>query len=288
MWSDGLGSILNMANRKLNESQTDSATLNSEGPLWPTTRKLLRMWRLKHGRRGQCGPRATLRRRFGYFTPNDYYEAVLDEQVTPETRWLDVGCGRNLLPGNPRLAGTLSSRCMFLQGVDPDPTITDNELCHACSNEPIETYCSENTFDLVTLRMVAEHVDNPVAVVMNLAKLTRPGGKVVVYTVNRWSPLSITARIVPHRLHHPIKRFFWKTEEQDTFPVRYRMNTRHQLSNHFCAHGFRTVFCRKVSDCSALWHFPMLYRFELAMWRLLTRFGYSYPETNLLGVFERE
>lgn len=274
-------------NLKLETMQPETETSTAPEFAWPSRRDLLRLWRYKHGRADECGPRAAQRRRFAYFTPNDYYEAVLDSLVTSETRWLDVGCGRNLLPGNERLAETLAARCAFLQGVDPDPTIEDNELCHACSTEPIENFQSDQTFDLLTMRMVAEHIEDPTAVIKNLAKLTRVGGKVVVFTAHRWSPLSIMAAAVPHGLHHPIKRFFWDTEEEDTFPVQYLMNTKRRLTELFEVDGFRTLLCRNLSDCAAFSHFPPLYSCELAVCKALNRIGYSYPEANLLAVFER-
>src|SRR5947208_2800014 len=77
----------------------------------------------------------------------------------------------------------------------------------------------------------------------------RPGGKVVAYTVNRWSPVSLAAKAIPFGLHHAFKRALWRTEERDTFPVAYRMNTRGALRRAFGAHGFREAGFAYLDDC---------------------------------------
>src|SRR5437773_1977660 len=102
------------------------------------------------------GPRT--RSCFGYFTPDDYYEATVSRLVTSGCAWLDVGSGRNVFPSNRRLAQLLAQRCGLLVGLDPDSTIDENDLVHERVRASIENYKTERTFDVVTLRMVAEHV----------------------------------------------------------------------------------------------------------------------------------
>jgi hypothetical protein len=52
------------------------------------------------------------RQRFGHLTPANWYESLLDAIVTPQTVWLDVGCGRNLSPGNAATERCLADRCL--------------------------------------------------------------------------------------------------------------------------------------------------------------------------------
>ena len=93
--------------------------------------------------------------------------------------------------------------------------------------------------------MVVEHVANPTAFVDALSCLLKPGGMAIVLTVNAWSPITLISRFLPFGLHHPIKRLFWGGEEEDTFPVQYKMNTRKILFKHFAKAGFEeTVFAK--------------------------------------------
>jgi hypothetical protein len=124
--------------------------------------------------------------------------------------------------------------------------------------------------------------------VANLARLTAPGGRVVVYTVNRWSPVAVVAALVPFRFHHAVKRAVWRTEERDTFPVVYKMNTRRDLRDWFGRGGFRERSFARLDDCRTFARFRPLHLGELAARRLLGAVGgLSYPESCLLGVYER-
>ena len=149
--------------------------------------------------------------------------------MTVNCEWLDVGCGRYVFPNNINLARILADRCALLVGVDPDETIDENAVVHRRHKTSIENFRSDRTFDLITLRMVAEHFIDPEQVVKSLSQFTKPGGKVVVYTINRWSAVSIITWLTPFKLHHPIKTLLWESEEKDTFPVTFRMNTRGAL-----------------------------------------------------------
>jgi SAM-dependent methyltransferase len=243
---------------------------------------------LRHdGDPARYGWATRMRLDFDYFTPDEVYEALVDRLVTPGCAWLDVGCGRAVFPSNERLARALAARSALLVGVDPDETIEENAIVHRRFRGTVEGLEGERTFDVVTLRMVAEHVTDPEATAGALARLTGAGGVVVVYTVNRWSPASVVSRVVPFGLHHPVKRWLWGTEEKDTFPVAYRMNTRGSLRRLFEHHGFREANFAYLDDCRSLGRFKPLLFLELSAWRALRAVGLRYPENCLLGVYEK-
>jgi 2-polyprenyl-3-methyl-5-hydroxy-6-metoxy-1,4-benzoquinol methylase len=243
------------------------------------------VFRLKHGDPATTGWRPRMSHQAGYFTPDDHYEALVNRLVTPGTRWLDVGCGRDLFPSNPELARQLSRRCAELVGVDPDANVEENPFLHRAVRAPIERFTDAVGFDLITLRMVAEHISQPEAAVAHLARLCRPGGAVVIYTVNAWSPLPLASWIIPFGLHHPVKKLLWGTEERDTFPVVYRMNTRRRLARLFAAAGLNEVLFHYLADCRTFARFRWLHRLELGLWRCCVWGGLRYPELCLLGVY---
>ncbi len=252
-----------------------------------TNSELEQVFRLRHGEAETHGWGPRMRFRFGYFTPDVFYEALVGKLITSGISWLDVGCGRNIFPGNEHLARILAARCSLLVGVDPDDTIDENPYVHQRLKCQIDDCPGGQAFDVVTLRMVAEHITNPEAAVSSLARLTRPGGRLVIYTVNKFSPVSIAAMIIPHQLHHAIKRLLWRTEERDTFPVAYLMNTKKALVELFESNGFSLLYFARPADCRVLGRFRWLHFLELSMWRLCQSFGLNYPESCLLAVFER-
>jgi SAM-dependent methyltransferase len=228
------------------------------------------------------------RHRHRYATPDDVYEAVVARLLRDGDAWADVGCGREVFPSHPALARALAARCRLLVGIDPDETILENAIVHERIRSTLEGYRSDRPFDLITMRMVAEHIDDPAAAVASLARLTAPGSKVVVYTVNRWSPVALATRAIPFRLHHPIKRALWKTEERDTFPVAYRMNTRRSLAKVFRQGGFEECSFAYLDDCRTFGRFRIPNLIELTLWRVLRSLRIRYPENCLLGIYERD
>jgi SAM-dependent methyltransferase len=242
---------------------------------------------LKYGAPTTWGGGARRRASLGYFTPDEVYEALVGQFVRAGTAWVDVGGGRDVFPHNPRLARLLAGRCGRLVGVDPSDTIEENPFVHERVRCPVEEYRSSEPFDLATLRMVAEHIERPEPAVASLARLVRPGGLVVVYTINLWAPVPVLTALVPFRFHHRLKKLLWNTEEKDTFPVSYKMNTRRRLEALFRAGGFTERAFLYLDDCRTFHRFAPLHFLELSLWKVLNTLGVHYPETCLLGVYQR-
>lgn len=234
------------------------------------------------------GWRSVLKWRFKYFAPEVWYESVVDRLVMPQTTWIDVGGGKAVIPHNTKLSQTLSDRCAKLVGVDPSDNIEQNEFVDEYAKCLIEDYSSTDKFDLATLRMVVEHIQQPEQTTAKLAELVRPGGFVVVYTPNRWSAASVVASLTPQWFHTLVAGFLWRAREEDVFPTVYEMNTRKRLRTLFSSAGFKEVDFARLDSCSICQRFWLLYVLELSVWRAFRAIGIPYPESNLLGVYERE
>lgn len=249
--------------------------------------ELVELFDLKYRGGPELGPDPARRLRFDYFNPDDHYEALVRRLVTPETRWLEIGCGRNVFPSNAALARELADRCALLVGVDPDETVEENPFVHEKVRGMVEDLDPASRFDLVTMRMVAEHVADPEHMLASLARLVVPGGVVVVYTINRWSPVPIVTKVTPFALHHPLKYVLWRSESKDTFPTTFRMNTRTTLARLFADAGFSEDGFWYLDDCRTFQRFRPLNVLELSLRSALHRVGLRYPENCLLGVYRR-
>ena len=151
-----------------------------------------------------------------------------------------------------------------------------------------EDFQTEEKFDLATFRMVAEHISNPEAVLSKLNKLLNPNGIVVIYTINKYSPIPLITYLTPFTLHNKIKKFFWGTEERDTFPVEYKMNTRKELNKLFMDYCFDEISFRYLDDLSTFFRFKIPNLLEIWVWKIFNTIGIRYPENNLLGVYRRK
>jgi SAM-dependent methyltransferase len=265
-----------------------SEVMESRGcatPAWLSRAELDAVFQEKYGSSGAVGWNPERRRRFGYFLPADVYECTVAKYVREGCDWVDVGGGHQIFPENPTLARRLAARSNTVVAVDPDPNVNENPFVSERHQMLLEDFRSDRQFDLATLRMVVEHVEKPPQFVASLRRLIKPGGVVIVFTVDKWAPLSVASAFTPFKVHHPVKRLFWGGEERDTFPVHYRMNTRADLRRVFASEGFQESAFAYLDDLSTFGAFHALGTLELRLWSAWRRLGLTYPERCLLGVY---
>jgi SAM-dependent methyltransferase len=253
----------------------------------PSLADLERLFIQKYGTAEKAGWSPRRRMKFGYFPPADIYEATVSKVVQQGDRWLDVGGGHSLFPENPRLANTLVQRCASVTAVDPSENVLRNQFAQHRIQSLLEDYHPADRFDIVTMRMVVEHVERPDLFGESLGRIVRPGGVAVVFTVNRLSPVSILANLVPFRFHHAVKSWFWGGDEVDTFPVHYKLNSRRALDAMFERYGFQNVAFSKLDDLATFSQFRFLGLVEMCAWKTLLTVGVRYPENCLLAVYQR-
>jgi 2-polyprenyl-6-hydroxyphenyl methylase/3-demethylubiquinone-9 3-methyltransferase len=130
---------------------------------------------------------------------------------------LDVGCGGGILSEAMARAGAR------VLGIDLSRPVLDVAELHALESKvaveyravPAEELAQERpgSFDLVTCMEMVEHVPDPAATIQALASLARPGGDVIVSTLNR-NPLAFAvaivgaeyiARVLPRGTHEYLK-----------------------------------------------------------------------------------
>lgn len=93
---------------KPGESARESPTTPNEAITAPTRADLEQVFRLKNGDPATWGWSPRLRFWLGYFTPDEYYEALIAKLVREGTAWIELGCGRHILPYNQPLARMLA------------------------------------------------------------------------------------------------------------------------------------------------------------------------------------
>lgn len=112
---------------------------------------------------------------------------------------LDVGCGGGILSEALAKAGAQ------VTGLEPAPQVIDIARTHALSsgltidyqNELIEDYAQSypERFDVITCMEMLEHVPDPASVIQACATLLKPGGLLIVSTLNR-HPMAFVQAII--------------------------------------------------------------------------------------------
>jgi SAM-dependent methyltransferase len=253
----------------------------------PDQADLTRIYDAKYYRFGEPGWGPRMRKRFGYYTPDDHYEAMVAKLVTAGSDWADIGCGRNVFPAHPDLARELAGRSGFFYGIDPDPNVLENEFVNDRFHGLVEDCDTTRQFDVITMRMVAEHITDPERALGRISTLLKPGGRLVIYTPSKWAPMSVVATIIPFKLHHPLKQLIWDAQARDTFPTAYKLNTRADLLRHTGNSGLQERYFRFLDDCRVLSRYRFLNWMELQLRRVLNAVGLHYPETCILAVYQK-
>ena len=91
------------------------------------------------------------------------------------TRLLDVGCGKG------DYIRYLSSQNINVEGLEPNPSFNIfYKNIPVSNNFIIDDLYKDNTFDIITLIQVLEHLDNPVQKLETLRRYLKPDGTIVI------------------------------------------------------------------------------------------------------------
>ncbi|HMF58364.1 MAG TPA: class I SAM-dependent methyltransferase, partial [Pyrinomonadaceae bacterium] len=113
------------------------------------------------------------------------YEQVLGDYVTPETDWLDLGCGWKILPDwREQVERSLVARCKSVVGIDYDMLSLGKHrtISRRVRGDITRLPFCDASFDLVTANMVVEHLDAPAVQFAEVHRILRPGGIFIFHT----------------------------------------------------------------------------------------------------------
>lgn len=183
----------------------------------------------------------------GWKSSGDQLEAIVRSHLTPESRVLDLGCGRG------GVVELIWRDVKLVAGLDPDsPSLSE----HRALGMPVIQGVGERlpfvdgSFDLVICLWVLEHLRDPVVMLREVRRVLRPGGRFIFVTPNLRHPLMLMNRIgkaLPELQRRLVPRFYGR-EEADTFPVRYRANTVRAIREQAEAADLRVDDLRVVPD----------------------------------------
>jgi len=156
----------------------------------------------------------------GHWDDELFRAAVLDA-LRPQHALLDLGAGAGIVPQMD-----FKGRCARVCGLDPDERVRVNpHLDEGRVGVGESIPWPDASFDVVTADNVLEHLDDPTAVLREVARVLKPGGVFLAKTPNRLHYMPVIARCTPHSFHAYVNRKRGRASV-DTFPTRYKANTR--------------------------------------------------------------
>jgi ubiquinone/menaquinone biosynthesis C-methylase UbiE len=158
--------------------------------------------------------------------------------LKPHHHVIDVGAGAGIVQ-QMHFRGLAAKVC----GVDLNQRVLENphlDEAHVASAESIPY--SDGSFDLAFADNVLEHLQNPIQVFREVARVLRPGGHFLVKTPNRWHYMPIIASLTPDWFHHWFHTFAGNNHA-DIFPTTYRANSVSRLHELAEGAGLEVMRC---------------------------------------------
>ncbi len=201
-----------------------------------------------------------------YVTEDERYLDAVSTVVTPEAMVLDAGCGWRA-PFAERIAPRVHHVVGVDVGIDEPPRAPGVSVVQAdLERLPFE----DATFDVVMSRSVFEHLARPAAVLAELSRVMKHGGRLVFLVPNLWDYVSLVSAVVPNRLHGIIVEAIQGRSCRDTFPTYYRANTVRKLRRLLGCAGLSADRFEWLSQYPAYLMFsPRLFRAGIAYERLV-------------------
>ncbi len=204
----------------------------------------------------------------GWTSSGEQLEALVRSHLTPDSRIMDLGCGRGgvveLFWRDVKLAA----------GLDPDvPSLAE----HRAHGMPVVIGRGEQlpfageSFDLIVCIWVLEHLRRPHDVLNEVRRVLRPGGHFVFLTPNLRNPLlalNRMGRALPQLQRRLVPRLYGRIEA-DTFPVQYRANTARAIRALAARTGMQVAELRVIPDPTYLAFNRFMFRASVLSDRLL-------------------
>lgn len=162
---------------------------------------------------------------------------------------LDAGCGGSSFVRRYR------PRIDHLVGVDIHPpagslrhldAFVQADMCRDADALP------PASFDIVISKFTVEHLGDPPAAFVNMRRWLRPGGSVVLVTVNRRHPLVAAYLDLPSSLQARLQRRV-KASAHDAHPLVGACNAPGSLRTALADAGFEAIELRYVSHLARAW-----------------------------------
>lgn len=221
----------------------------------------------------------------------EIYEDLLESIITSDTRWLDAGCGTEILPTwRFKHEKELVSRCKEIVGIDCIPDVLYNHrsipnTMLADLHKPLPF--NDSHFDLVTSNMVLEHLERADIFFSECERILKPGGKLVIHTPNKSSYNAFITSLLPDRFKDWLAGLLHGRSEEDVFHTYYRANTCDVLKELGLKANLNFKQMRLLVSTPETAVIPPLMIIELLVIKLLMSRTFKRWRPNILAVWNK-
>lgn len=221
------------------------------------------------------------------------HKEALNSWVMTGIRWLDLGCGHQLLPewmpSAKEEQAALVRRPKMVVGIDADIASLRKNIVfrHRVLGDIGHLPFANGTFDLVTANMVVEHVQDPRAMLTEVRRVLKPNGIFLFHTPNLWGYTTLVACLLPRSLKLRLIRFLQAMKEEDVFPASYRINTAGRVHELAQEHGFSVLVLNLIESSTQTVMLGPVVIAELLLIRALRLRPLQKLRTNIIAALHK-
>lgn len=218
------------------------------------------------------------------------YEDVLKFHVNTTTKWIDLGCGHQILPPwRLEEEKALVEECKLVVGIDYDlQSLRKHRSIFLRVRGDIDQFpFKDNSFDLATANMVVEHLARPVGLFREVSRILKPGSIFILHTPNALGYATILGNLVPKKLKKKLIYLLDGRKEEDVFGTYYRSNTKNKIHRLASSAGFEVVRTKMIVSSAQLAIIPPLVILELILIRILMMNPFKVFRTNIIAVLRK-
>ncbi len=220
----------------------------------------------------------------------EIYEDVLTTSVAGQTKWLDLGCGHQILPGWRKIQeSNLVKRCCSIVGLDyNDFSLRRHENIRLKVRGDITNLpFLDNSFNLVTANMVVEHLSLPENQFREVNRVLTSGGLFIVHTPNKFGYTTVLSMMLPDKVKNLLIRFFQGRSESDVFNTYFRANSRKKIYSLAGSVGFEVMDIKMIVSSAQFVMIPPLVVLELIWIKLLMMKLFKPLRPNMIVVLKK-
>jgi len=203
----------------------------------------------------------------GFRNAGDRYQDLVASLVTHQTSLLELGCGRASLAEDPiRRAGRSAGIDLSLSDLRCNQTVA----CPAMADGAHLPFPAAS-FDLLISQWVIEHLEEPIRVFREMARVLRPGGRMVHFTTNALNYVPLISRLIPETVQEGLLGRLLKRPAHESFPTYFRANTHRRIAQLASQSGLVLDDYAYVGNPFYLAFSPLLFRGGLLFEKLTDR-----------------
>jgi len=216
---------------------------------------------------------------------------TLQSEVTTGMRWLDIGCGRQIVPSwasSPGEQEALVRRASLFAGIDADQSLVEHPLLgYRIMAIGQHLPFRDGSFNVITANMVFEHLERPEEILGEIHRVLSPGGRLTFHTPNLRYPYIFLAGLVGDSLKKLLIRFLEQREAKDVFKTYYHSNTVEAIEHLADSGGFDVAEVRVSGSVGTFQRLGPLGALEVFFLKILSLGWFNRFNATITAVLKK-